>query len=183
MSKSKNERRKRSLWMPITLLVVVFFFAVTLSDNLGMTLFNIVLGNDVNAVIIRYNSYSVYSYGETSMKFNFNFFLVQTRQPIETVLQRMKVSSTPNYQVDVTENDVFKLSFTATIFVGDVHNRKQLFSHTFTYADPSNREITIYLNDLNTAVYNEVFVEVSGSYELNGKTVPFEAGATLQVEG
>jgi len=173
----------RSLFVPVLVLGLTVFFAVALVDSVGLTMFNVLLGNKVYAVTVSYQPSPIYVQGQTTLKYDFKFDLVKLKIPIETIQTRFQIEE-QNTIRPVEVGDHFVLSLPVLIYVGDVQpwNRKTLFQHTFTFNDGQARVITIFLLNLNAEYFSKVFVEINGSYNLNDVNVAVEAGATLNIE-
>lgn len=170
----------RFLFVPCLIFGLVVFFAVALVDNIGLALFNVLLGNKVYAVNISYQTSPIYVQGKTTLKFDFKFELVTLKVPFETIQTRFQIEEQSTIRA-VEVGDHFILSLPVLVYVGDVQpwNRKPVFKRTFTFTDAQARLITIFLLNLNA---EKVFVEIKGSYNLNDMNVAVEAGATLTVE-
>ena len=170
----------RSLVAPILLLGLIASFALT--ESFFLSLFNLMMGNEVYATTVSCNPLPVTVNGQTSLKFMFDFDIEKMKAPIETIRTNFEINEVPGYHIDLTEPVTVTLGI--TIYVGGVQswNRKNLFSYTFVFEDAKSRAITIYLLNLNSAYYKTVYVEVDGSYSLDGLEVPFIAGGTLNIE-
>lgn len=169
-------RKRTPLFIIVLALVVAVFFLICLFSEVGLALFNVLLGNEVYALTVKYQPSATYYRGEiVGMSFQWIFSLGKTKVPIETVLWgRWKVETLGTIDLG---NTTFTLSLPLTIHI---LNRQTLFSYTFTFEDANSRRITIYLHRLQ-ASHREITVEIAGYYSLNGTQAEINVGETLQI--
>lgn len=143
----------------LTVSVVVGFSVFT---GIANALFNVFLGNDVDALVIDYTP-SLNGFGGVS--FAVTLDLVRTRMPLETVLTGY------SFQTGATS---FNNSFSVTIYVtGTVANNINIYAHTFSFNDEKARVITCYLRDYDANRYPVLNMKVYGSYMFEGDQFSF----------
>lgn len=135
----------------LTVSVVVGFSVFT---GIANALFNVFLGNDVDALVIDYTP-SLNGFGGVS--FAVTLDLVRTRMPLETVLT--------GYKVETGTVSFNNSGFSVTIHVaGIVANNINIYAHTFDFTDSKARVIICYLRDYDAAHYPILNMHVYGSY-------------------
>ena len=185
--------RKKCL-LPLVLFGVIFMFSLVLVEDWSLRFFFAVFGNEVPAVSFTYRASPIYIQGQTSLRFDFEFNITQVKAPIETIrFKKYQIEEYENPYVDVSDRN-FALSLTTKIYADApdnidtlVHkktqNRKTVFQHTYSFMDANTRTITMYLADLiNNNFFTVLFIEVSGSFELDGQSVPISAGEMFILE-
>lgn len=151
---------------PFILAVLILIVTVTVGflvfTGIANALFNVFLGNDVDALVIDYSP-SVNGFGGVS--FAVTLDLVKTRMPLETVLT--------GYSVQIGTVP-FNNSFSVTIYVtGTVANNINIYAHTFDFADSKARIMTCYLRDYDADRYPVLNMHVYGSYTFEGAQFSF----------
>lgn len=134
------------------------------------------LGNRIYALTVTYQPDPVRYRGEiVGLNFYWTFNVEQTKVPIETILGRGRIETTgmPCFNL---ENRTFTLTFNMLVWAS---NRIKLFERTFNFEDVDPRQITVYLHNYKVD-YDEIHVEVSGHYNLNGTKADFEVGEVLE---
>lgn len=173
------------LLVPVAVFIVVVLFALVIINNFGLILFNVMFGRPVYAVDMTYNFTPYYYNGQTLIKVEFNFQLVKPKQPIETILHSTSITVIGQAtQLDVNGLN-FRFNIPVHIYTGQPQSQIGLYDTTFTYNDNLLRDITIYLPQFNpsgSSSQQQLFVEIHGSYELNGQTYNYDAGAALKVD-
>ena len=153
MSKSKNR------WIPVFALIVCFFLFIILFDNIGLTFFNALFGNNTYAIKFSYEIQPVPSSEYTkSLKFLYTVDLVTVRVPIETRLTKREIKETGD-AVNMTNRKV-TITFPITVTTQTI----QLFSESFTFYDTKPREFTIYLDSVQKG--DTVNFVIKGTYIL-----------------
>ena len=152
---------------PLVLAIVILIVTVTVSflvfTGIANALFNVFLGNDVDALVI---DYSPSLNGVGGVSFAVTLELVRTRMPLETVLTGFNVQ---------TGIAFFNNSFSVTIYVaGIVANNINIYAHTFDFTDSRARVVTCYLRDYDADRYPVLNMNVYGSYVFEG--VQFQFG-------
>jgi hypothetical protein len=182
--KGQSHASNKVLIFPVAMFLGVVLFSVVIVNNLGLIVFNVMFGRPVYAVDMTYNFEPYYYSGQTLVKVSFNFQLTRPKQPIETILHQTVVQVVGQQtQLDVS-SATFQFNIPVHIYTGQPQSQIKLYDGTFTYNDNKLREITIYLPNFDpTGKPNQeqVFVEIHGSYELNGQTYNYDAGAVLKI--
>jgi hypothetical protein len=155
MSKLKAKNR----WIPVFALIVCFFLFIILFDNIGLTFFNALFGNNTYAIKFSYEIQPVPSSEYTkSLKFLYTVDLVTVRVPIETRLTKREIKETGD-AVNMTNRKV-TITFPITVTTQTI----QLFSESFTFYDTKPREFTIYLDSVQKG--DTVNFVIKGTYIL-----------------
>ena len=164
----------KPLAFSLAVLGMVVLSAAVLLDTWGLALFNMVFGRTVHAGVIRYDAYPEYNLqGElTSAFFNFNFSIMKTRVPVESILSNCKVEVVGGQPVGA------KLKLHILIYV---LNRIPIFQGDFNFDDLRSRTVTVYLQKL-PGDCKMVYVEVTGSCLVGASEAPLSYGGALTVE-
>lgn len=182
--KNQPHASNKVLIAPVVAFLGVVLFTLVIINNFGLVLFNVMFGRPVYAVDMTYDFAPYYYSGETLIKVTFSFQLIKPKQPIDTILRQTLIQVVGQQsQLDVSPGR-FQFNIPVHIYTGQPQSQIGLFDATFTYNDNKLREITVYLPSFDpTGQPNQqqVFVEIHGSYELNGQTYSYDAGAVLKI--
>jgi len=183
--KPKTERpvSNKVVAIPVITFFGILLFAIIIVTPYGLVLFNLLLGRPVYGVVMTYDLTPYYYSGQVLVKVNFIFNLTISNQPIDTILyHRASIEVVgQNTQLDVNPLN-FQFNIPTHIYTGQPQNQISLYDYTFTFNDNKLRRITVYLLDFDASVRKEVFVDIQGSYTINGQTLSYQTGAVLKVD-
>jgi len=169
-----QKAKAKNAWIPIMALIVCFFLVIIMFDDIGLSLFNILFGNNTYAIRFKYSVEGIpsNSYAK-SLKFIYTVELITVRVPIETRLMRREIKELGE-AVNMTNRTV-----TITLPITIATQVSQLFSESFTFYDTKPRQFIFYLNVQKGDVVNFV---IRGTYTLEaiGPASGFEP-VTLEI--
>jgi hypothetical protein len=169
------------LLAPAAVFIAVLLFAVIIINHAGLVFFNVLFGRQVYGVTATYDLTSYYYGGKTLVKVTFTFNLTIARQPLETIYRRDVVAVIgTSSKLDVNAL-TFTLNIPLHVYTGQPQQQIPLYDNTFTFHDNKLRQITVWLLDFDPAQHKEVFVEIKGTYTINGEDLTYESGAVLKV--
>jgi len=165
---------KKAFAVALLVFVLILVSGIILIDTFWSAFFNFVLGNQVYAVTVAYDSEPNYFEGNvSSVYFEWNINLVKTKVPIETILYGYRVET-------LKDNGLSNIKVSMRIYVY-VLNRITIYDNTFNFDDANSRKITVYLYKLNVS-HQRAYVEVTGYYQIGDTQSPLNAGGTFTIE-
>ena len=169
------KKEKRLVAYAVCLFLIVLAVGLVMLGEVGLRFFNILFGWDAYALEIYCQPRPDYAAGKIiGVGFNFDIRLIREKVAVEALLTSCHVKELSGENLAV--------SWKLHVFVYAL-NRVRLCDRTFAFDTLNPRLIIVYLRNI-PAEARQVYVEIDGSYTLNGEEITFSNyGGTFPIEG